>query len=60
MHFEQSVTSVEVSDSFEGAHSGADTPPVAVPAVLSGPQVVGPALVVGLVIQQPVAIHHVA
>lgn len=52
--------SVEVGDSPDGPDPRADASPVAVPAVLSGPQVVHPALVVGLLVQQPVAVHHVA
>lgn len=55
----RSSTSVEVGDPSQGADSRADAAPVAVPPVLSGPQVVRPALVVGLVVQQPVAVHHV-
>lgn len=54
------LDSAEVCDSLDGADPGADAPPVAVPAVLSGPQVVHPALVVGLVVQEPVAVHHAA
>lgn len=53
------MTSVEVSDSSEGTDSRADASPVAVSPVLSRPQIVRSALVVGLVIQQPVAIHHI-
>lgn len=53
------LTSVDVSDSFEGADSRADASPVAVPPVLAGSEVVHPALVVGLIVQQPVAVHHV-
>lgn len=54
------LNSAEVCDSLDGADPGADAPPVAVSAVLSGPQVVHPAFVVGLVIQEPVAVHHAA
>lgn len=56
----RSGTSVQVSDPSEGADPRADASPVAVPPVLSGPQVVRLALVVGLVVQQPLAVHHVA
>lgn len=51
---------VEVGDSSEGTNPWTGTAPVTVSAVLSGPQVVGSSPVVGLVIQQPVAIDHVA
>lgn len=54
------LTSVIVSDSSDGTNSWADTSPVAVSPVLSWPQVVDSALVVWLIVQQPVAIHHVA
>ncbi len=57
--FKRSPTSVEVCDSSEGTNSRADASPVAVSPVLSGPQVVHSALVVWLVVQQPVAIHHI-
>lgn len=53
------MASVQVADSSDGADSGADASPVAEPPVLPGPHVVRPALVVGLVVQQPVAFHHV-
>lgn len=53
------MISVEVNDSSEGADSRADASPVAVSPVLSRPQVVRSALVVRLVVQQPVAIHHI-
>lgn len=53
-------TLVKISDSSEGADLWADTTPVTVPPVLSGPQVVQSPLVVGLIVQQPVAIHHIA
>lgn len=51
---------VEVGDSPEGTNPWTGAAPVTVSAVLSGPQVVGSSPVVGLVIQQPVAIDHVA
>lgn len=51
---------VEVGDSPEGTDPWTGAAPVAVSTVLSGPQVVGPSPVVGLVVQQPVAVHHVA
>lgn len=52
--------SVKVSDSPERADPWAGAAPVAVPAVLAGPQVVGSSPVVGLVVQQPMAVDHVA
>ena len=51
---------VEVSDSPERADPRTSAAPVAVPAVLAGSQVVGPPPVVGLVVQQPVAVNHIA
>ena len=54
------TTSVGVCDSSEGTDPRADASPVAVSPVLPGTQVVHPALVVGLIVQQPVAVHHVA
>lgn len=57
--FKRSLTSDDVCDSSEGTDSWADATPVAVSPVLSGPQVVRSALVVGLVVEQPVAVHHI-
>lgn len=51
---------VEVSDSSEGADPWTGSSPVAVSAVLAGPQVVGSAPVVGLVVHQPLTVNHVA
>ena len=55
-----SSRSVEVGDPSEGADLGAQASPVVEPPVLAGPHIVLPALVVGLVVHQPVAVHHVA
>lgn len=51
---------VEVSDPPEGTNPWTGAAPVTVSAVLSRPQVVGSSPVVGLVIQEPVAINHIA
>lgn len=51
---------VEVGDPPEGANPWTGAAPVTVSAVLARPQVVGSSPVVGLVIQEPVAINHIA
>lgn len=51
---------IEVSDPPEGTNPWTGAAPVTVSTVLSRPQVVGSSPVVGLVIQEPVAINHVA
>lgn len=51
---------VEVSDSPERADPWTGAAPVAVSAVFAGSQVVGSSPVVGLVVQQPVAVNHIA
>lgn len=51
---------VEVSDSPERADPWTSATPVAVPAVFAGSQVVGSSPVVGLVVQQPVAVNYIA
>lgn len=51
---------VEVSDPPEGTNPWTGAAPVAVSAVLPRPQVVGSSPVVGLVVQEPVAVNHVA
>ena len=58
--FTRTILFLEIHDASEGANPGAHSSPVVVLPVLSGPQVVLPALVVGLVVHQPVAVHHVA
>lgn len=52
--------SVEVCDSPDGADFGADSSPVTVAAVLSRAQVVHSAFVVGMLVEEPMAVHHTA
>lgn len=52
--------SVKVGDTSERPNPWTGATPVAVSTVLARSQVVGPPPVVGLVIQQPVAIDHIA
>lgn len=51
---------IKVGDSPQRADPWTRTAPVTVSAVFTGSQVVGPPSVVGLVVQQPVAIYHIA
>lgn len=51
---------IKVGDSPERADPWTGASPVQESTVLSRSQVVGPALVVRLVVQQPMAVHHVA
>lgn len=48
-----------ISDSSEGAHNGTGSTPVSVSPVFSRFQEVLPPSVVGIFIEDPVAIHHV-
>lgn len=48
-----------ISDSSEGAHNGTGSTPVAVSPVFSGFQEVLSSSVVGIFIENPVAIHHI-
>lgn len=51
---------IKVGDSPERADPWTRTAPVTVSAVFARSQVVGPPPVVGLVVQQPVAVYHIA
>lgn len=50
---------LKFGDPPEGAHNGAGGAPVAVPPVLPGPQEVLPASVVGVLIEDPIAVHDI-
>ena len=58
-HFPRTL-SLEVHDTSDGADPGAHASPVAVSPVLARPQVVVLSPVVGLLVHEPVAVHHVA
>ena len=53
------VPLIVIHDAPDGPDPGAHAAPVAVPPVLSGPHVVHSSSVVGLVVEQPVAVHHI-
>ena len=54
------MLSLEIHETPDGADPGAHGVPLAEAPVLAGPQVVVAPPVVGVLVQQPVAIHHVA
>lgn len=56
----QGLHSLEIHYSSDGAHPRTHAAPVTVRPVLAGPQVEMPACVVGLLINKPMTIHHVA